>query len=155
MNDHLFTSKTGQEFIKAFESVCLKPYDDNGKAKGGFPTIGYGHKIKLGEEILLQGISESQAEQLFQLDLLIAEKIVKSKFTIPLNQNQFDSLVSFAFNTGKMSGNLRRLITNNAPENEIKEWWTSHYTSSAGIVLNGLMRRRLAESNNYFKIQTL
>lgn len=143
------TSEAGQFFIKQFESLQLDCYDDG----GGFATVGWGHKIKEGEEILQQGITIDQAEQLFLSDLEDAEQIVNNSFRIALNQNQFDSLVSFAFNTGKMSATLKTLIRLQATEDDIKLWWQTHYITSNGIQLNGLKRRRKAESENYFKIQ--
>jgi lysozyme len=143
------TSLAGQQFIKSFETLQLECYDDG----SGNNTIGWGHKIKPGEEILIHGITTDQAQQLFELDLMQAEKIVRSEIGNVVNQNQFDSLVSFAFNTGKMSATLKVMIHTSASENAIRNFWQAHYITSDSIKFAGLVRRRKAESENYFKIK--
>lgn len=87
------TSSSGIEFIKSFEGLSLKPYKD----ANGY-SIGYGHFIMPDEQYLMSGISENVANALLEQDIKKAENIVNSRITYPLNQNQFDALVSLAFN---------------------------------------------------------
>ena len=56
-----------------------------------------------------------QAEEYLKEDLRYFEDRVNNKSYVPqtINQNQFDALVSFAFNLGE--GNLRELCTANYP----------------------------------------
>lgn len=62
-------------------------------------TIGYGHLIKSGEDFK-NGISEPFATELLHADIVAAESAVQSNITTPLNQNQYDALVSLAYNIG-------------------------------------------------------
>src|SRR5690606_2385343 len=61
-------------------------------------SIGYGHQIKPNEKYLHSGITIIKAEQILKDDLLLFENAVNK--ASGLNQNQFDALVSFAFNCG-------------------------------------------------------
>jgi len=62
-------------------------------------TIGYGHLIKPGEKFR-NGISEAKATELLRADIATAERTVQNNITVPLSQNQFDALVSLAYNIG-------------------------------------------------------
>ena len=87
-------SQKGLDLIKEFEGLSLKPY----KCVAGVWTIGYGHTKGVSENT--SAITEQQAEQLLRDDIRYFERLVNDKNYVPqrLNQNQFDALVSFAFN---------------------------------------------------------
>jgi lysozyme len=87
------TGPAGIELIKKFEGLALHAYRDS----GGVLTIGYGHTAGVTPA---QVIDEATATVLLRLDLNDAEKAVNSLVTVPINQNQFDALVSFTFNLG-------------------------------------------------------
>ena len=77
--------------------------------EGGNPEIGYGHKIKKGEESkFAKGLSNSEVERLLKTDLGIAKKQVYSdikrlfKVQVPLDQVQEEILVDYAFNLGSL-----------------------------------------------------
>lgn len=143
-------SEKGLNLIKSFEQLVLYTYDDldtsvpkrivheKMKIKGTL-TIGYGHTGKDVEIGMF--IDKSEAERLLKNDLKIAEKAVNSAVKIPLNQNQYDALVSFTFNAG--SGNLKKLINNRNCKQIEKAILL--YNKSKGKVCNGLIRRREAE----------
>lgn len=121
--------------IKNFEGCRLTAYKDS----VGVWTIGYGHTsgVKKG-----QVISQSKAEDFLKSDLARYEKNVDS-FTerYHWNQNQFDALVSFAYNIGsinQLTANGTRTIE------QISEKITA-YNKAGGKVLEGLTRRRKAE----------
>jgi len=135
------TSKKGIDFIKGHEGFVPKIYNDS----YGYKTIGYGHLLKEGEEKLFaNGITREQAEQLLKEDLKIAEKAVNLWVEVPLNQNQFDALVSFVFNVGQ--GNFRRSTL-------LKKLNNGDYMGAADEFLKwigkpplkGLIRRRAEE----------
>lgn len=90
------TSNKGRGFIKGFEDLRLVAYPD--PATGGKPwTIGWGHTkgVKPGAQI-----TQQQAEQFFSDDLAVFELTVNSAIKRPMTQNQFDAMVSLAFNIG-------------------------------------------------------
>lgn len=91
------TSDSGIALIKRFEGVKLKTYSD----AVGKLTIGYGHtaNVKAG-----QVITQDQAEIYLKSDLAKFESNVnKYNNKYIWNQNEFDALVSFAFNTGSIN----------------------------------------------------
>jgi len=144
----MITSKKGIEFIASFEGFESKPYLDPAK----IPTIGYGFTYyPNGKKVTMQDgpISKAEALDIKAKILPNYEKIVNNKIKVKLNQNQFDSLVSHTYNTGG-SDTLFKLINNNAPKSDIKNWFETKYITAGGKVLNGLKRRRKAESDLYF-----
>lgn len=90
---HLRTSEAGRRFIGQWEGLRLHRYLD----VVGKPTIGYGHLCQPGDG--LEAISEARADELLSADLALAETAVNG-LGVELGQNQFDALVSFAFNLG-------------------------------------------------------
>lgn len=130
------TSQKGIDLIKKFEGCRLQAY----KAVPTEPcyTIGYGH---YGSDVAPNMvISQAQAEAFLKQDLAKYESAVNA-LGIPLNQNQFDALVSFAYNCG--CGNLKKLIKGRDTQ-QIADAMLM-YNKSGGNVLAGLTRRRQAE----------
>lgn len=137
------TSQTGVNLIKLFEGLSLTPY----LCPSGVLTIGYGHT---GPDVQHgQRINEAQAEIILKKDLARFESAVLSLVKIPLNQHQFDALVSFTFNCGigalGESTLLKRLNAGENPINVAKEEFPRWNKGEGGKVLEGLTRRRLAE----------
>ena len=138
-------SQTGIDFVKSFEGLSLKCYDDS----VGKSTIGYGHLIKSNERFD-SCIDEGEAEEILTRDLSFAEAAVNMLVLVPLAQNQFDALVSFTFNLGK--NNLKRstlLLKINcsdykgAAEEFVR--WNKGAVGGEYVPIPGLTRRRLAE----------
>ena len=104
----LSISDKGKQFIKDWELFKKKMYDNDGDNNSdGNCTIGYGHKIHDGkcdgsssEDKFKNGISENEASKLFDNDILIFEKVIRSKIKMPLYQYEFDALVSYVYNIG-------------------------------------------------------
>ena len=89
-------SAHGIAMIKSHEALVLMAYPDPGT--GGEPwTIGYGHTGNVRPGV---AISEEQAEDLLQEDLMKFEAAVEELLPVELSQSEFDALVSFAFNVG-------------------------------------------------------
>jgi lysozyme len=135
------TSDIGIELIKTFEKVSLKPY----LCPRGCLTIGYGHKIQNVENC--QPISKEKAHELLLKDLHVAESSVLRNIKVPLNQNQFDALVSFTFNVGGAAlqrSTLRQKI-NRETFNEAKEEF-GRWIYCNNNKIKGLIWRRRIES---------
>jgi len=145
------TGSKGIELIKSFEGFRGKPY----KCPAGIPTIGYGATFYPdGKKVTMNDapITEEKATELLQSMLISFEKYVDSYCRDDVNQNQFDALVSFAYNLGpanlKSSTLLKKVNANPSDESiraEFMKW-----TRAGGRVLQGLVRRRTAEANLYF-----
>lgn len=134
------TSSEGITLIKKFEGCRLKAYKD----AIGVLTIGYGHTGSVKEG---QTISQEFAEELLKEDLTKFERHVEKYTPFAMNQNQFDALVSFAFNCG--SGNLKKLVTGRTPEQVAEK--ILEYNRAGGKVLAGLTKRRRAERELFLK----
>lgn len=131
--------------IQAFEGVRLNAYQDI----GGVWTIGYGHTGQVDGKKIGKNtkITQTKATELLQLDLKRFEKHVKS-FNSKYNftQNEFDALVSFAFNLG----NINQLTANGTRTKvEIsKKFWEYSNVRVKGKLtwIKGLHIRRLKET---------
>lgn len=142
------TSQKGINFILSFEGFSAKPYLDS----AGIPTIGYGNTYYPGgKKVTMKDlpITKEKGGELFASVLPTYEKIVSAKIKIQLTQNQFDALVSHTYNTGG-SDTLFSLINKKTSNAEIRNWFTTKYTTAGGKVLNGLIRRRKAEADLFF-----
>jgi lysozyme len=136
------TSAAGRGLIEAFEGLFLDSYQDS----VGVWTIGYGHTTAAGGPPVHQGmmISRKEADDLLSNDLARVEYHVGKCITVPLEQWEFDALVSFDFNTGALrSGTVDDKIN---AGNKITAMDTLLlYNHAGGKVLAGLTRRRHAE----------
>lgn len=128
------TSSKGIALIKSFEGCRLRAYRDS----EGVLTIGYGHTGDVKEG---QVISQGFAEELLKADLMRFERNVTRYTPFEMNQNQFDALVSFAFNCG--AGNLKKLVSGRNKDQVARK--ILEYNKAGGRVLAGLTRRRQAE----------
>lgn len=140
------TSNKGRDFIKGFESLRLEAYPDPGT--GGKPwTIGWGHTkgVKRGDRI-----TQEQVEQFLSDDLALFELSVNSAIKRSMTQNQFDAMVSLAFNIGgsAFAGStlVKKFNGGNAKgaADEFPKW-----KNSGGKVMPGLVKRRAAERETF------
>lgn len=137
------TSQTGVDLIKSFEGCRLTAYKPVASEK--YWTIGYGH---YGADVIVgMTISQTRAEELLKGDLERFERAV-TKLGIGLNQNQFDALVSFAYNCGE--GNLKKLCAGRTKE-QIAQAIPLYNKGADKKVLAGLVRRRAAEQALFLK----
>lgn len=145
-NTVLSLGKYGLELIKSFEGCVLKVYLD----AIGLPTIGYGHLIKPGESFTK--ITQKEAEDLLKSDAQIFVDGVSKLLEVNVTQNQFDALVSIAFNIGLgnlKSSTLLRLI--NAGDYKGAADQFPRWNKAGGKVLSGLTKRRNAERALFLK----
>ena len=129
------TSDLGIQLICRFEGLRTDAYKD----AVGVPTIGYGHTkgVQMGMKI-----TKEQAIEFLKEDLVKAEKAV-NKYADKYNfsQNQFDALVSFAFNIGSID----QLTAKGTRTIEKIAECIPKYNKAGGKKLQGLVNRRQAE----------
>lgn len=133
------------DLIRKFEGFSAKVY----RCPAGVLTIGYGSTRDTdGTPICASqpDITEAQASALMQATLVTYEDAVNRYVTAYINQNQFDALVDFAYNAGAQNlrtSTLLRLLNAKDYEgaaNQFEKWVYAN-----GKILNGLVKRRLAE----------
>lgn len=147
------TSAAGRAAIKQREGVVLSAYKDS----VGILTIGVGHTSAAGPPTVYKGmkITAAQADEILSRDLAIFEKGVSQAVKVPLSQNEFDALVSFAFNVGvgafQKSTLVKELNKGNryGAANELLRW-----NKAGGKVLKGLTNRRKAERDQFLNSKT-
>lgn len=147
-------SEEGMALLTELEGCSAVPYTD----VAGIVTIGIGHaltkseltsgKLELDTGIISyrHGLTDFHIQQLLREDLALTAAAVNDACTVPLQQHQFDALVSFAFNIGhhafEASTLLKRLnmgLYSDVPT-QIRRW-----VHAGGRVIEGLKRRRERE----------
>ena len=143
-------STAGINLICGFEGLKLKAYDDGvGVWTIGFGTTIYpnGIKVKKGDTC-----TEAQAKAYMVHDLKKFESAVNSAVAVPINQNQFDALVSLTYNIGtgafKESTLLKKL---NAGDIRGAAAQFDVWNKGGGKVMQGLVNRRAVERKLFEK----
>lgn len=139
-------SNYGLNLIKKFEGCRLSAYRD----AVGVVTIGYGWTKSIDGKPLTMGttITQAKAESLLKEGLKSYEaKVNKYDNKYHWNQNQFDALVSFAYNLGNIDG-----LTANGTRSvsQIADKFLA-YNKAGGRVLPDLTSRRKAERDLFIK----
>jgi GH24 family phage-related lysozyme (muramidase) len=132
-------SDAALQMIASMEGFSATPYADH---KGY--SIGYGHLIKPGESFTL--IDEAQALDLMRSDVGIAERAVSAAVSASLTQQQFDALVSLAYNIGAgpfKSSTLVRLLNEGDYAGAAAQF--QRWNIAGGEVNGALVRRRITE----------
>ncbi len=132
-------SQAGIDLIKRWEGYRSQAY----LCPGNVWTIGYGHTKGVRQG---QVISQAQAERLLKDDLKYFEKEVDNLIAVPINQSQFDALVSFAFNVGVNAlakSTLLKLLNQKDYAGAASQFGRWVYTNSKK--LPGLVKRREEE----------
>lgn len=127
--------------IKSFEGCKLTPYF----CPSGILTVGYGHTgkdVKMGKKISLK-----QAEKLLKSDLKKFEKHVNTFKSYKWSQNEFDAMVSFAYNIGS----INQLTDNGNRTKQVIAEKMLLYVNGGGKRLNGLVFRRQKEHELFTK----
>lgn len=141
------TSENGLKLIAKFEGISLKPYRD----VVGLWTIGFGHLIGDGSSLpnnWNRTLTLDECYDLLASDVRKFELGIKRYINVELTQNQFDALVSFAFNLGLgtlQRSTLRAKLNRKDYDGAISSWLK--YNKAGGKVFRGLTRRREAEVN--------
>lgn len=141
----------GYLLITKFEGLSLTPY----LCSAGIPTIGYGstfyidgHKVTMKDKAITQTLALSMFKT-------IADKFASSVFKLlkkPINQHQFNSLVSFAYNCGISNlekSTLLKKVNINPDDPAIRVEFLK-WNKGGGKIIMGLTRRRNEEADIYF-----
>ena len=145
-------SNNGLDLIKQFEGFSPTPY----LCPAGIPTIGFGNTFyEDGTKVTLKDkpITEQRATQLleFVANKTFSENINKV-VKVPLNQNQFDALVSFAYNIGNKNFNWSTLLKKlNLSDYDGASLEFGRWNQANGKILNGLVLRRQKEKELFLK----
>lgn len=147
------TSRAGIAHIREFEGERLTAY----RCSANVLTIGVGHTSAAGAPEVCEGmtITADESAEILARDLEKFERGVDKLLTTMVTQNQFDVLVSFAFNCGlgslQKSTLLKRVNERNfdAVPAELMKW-----TKAGGKEVAGLVRRRRAEAKLWRGVDT-
>ena len=142
--DQMVVSLFGVDIICGFEGKRLAAYDDGvGVWTIGFGTTVYpnGIKVKKGDTC-----TEAQAKAFMAHDLKKFEAAVNNAVTVPLSQNQFDALVSLAYNIGTNAFSKSTLVKKlNANDNRAAADQFDVWVNAGGKRMQGLVNRRAKE----------
>ena len=140
-------SENGLNLIIAFEGFCPKATKAVKTEK--YYTIGYGHYGKDVDE--KQTITKEKALLLLKKDIKRFEtKVMKYNNCYNFTQNEFDALVSFAYNVGSID---KLTAKGTRTKKEIADAMLL-YIKSGGNVLDGLRKRRIRERELFLKCST-
>lgn len=143
MPRQLQPSRACVSLVKTFEGLRLVA----GRLETGGWTIGYGHTLTAREGAR---VSEADAEALLIYDLRHEAERIRPLIFSPLAQNEFDALLSFAFNVGdgsfQSSEVLKRLNEGDhlGAASALERWRAADFEGER-LVIDGLVRRRAAE----------
>lgn len=134
-----------------YDDKTGKPVNSDKELPAG-ATIGYGHLIKSDEDFK-HGITERQATEILRSDISTAERAIKDNITIPLSQNQYDALVSLAYNIGAKNFANSTVVKyvndsnyHNTKYPTLESAWMA-WNKSGGREMAGLTNRRQQEFN--------
>ena len=133
-------SKDGLELIKKFEGCETTAYQDS----VGVWTIGFGHT---------KGVEEGQTCSIEDAESMLADEMdeyegyINNMVKVDLQQHEFDALVAWVYNLGPTNlGESTMLKVLNGGQFERVPDEMNRWTRAGGEILEGLVRRRQAES---------
>ncbi len=153
-------NEDGYLIIANFEGLRLNPY----LCSAGVPTIGYGSTFyPSGKKVTMKdkAITKETALWMLKTTANMFAKDVDTLVTSNVNQNQFNALVSFAFNLGSDidadsipeglgDSNLLKKVNANPKDVAIAKEFMK-WINANGSPNKGLMKRRAEEVKIYFK----
>ena len=146
------TSTEGRKFIESWEGLVLVVSDDG----YGTPTGGYGHTNAAGPPSISTGqhLTQAEADEWLANDLIRVERKIDQIVTVPLNQNQYDALVSFEFNTGALFHSTTLHTLNSGDYKAAADallLYDKAHKDGVLVVSQGLVNRRNAEKALFLK----
>ena len=133
-------SEDGLELIKKFEGCETTAYQDS----VGVWTIGFGHTKGVEEG---QTCSIEDAESMLANEMDEYEGYINNMVKVDLQQHEFDALVAWVYNLGPTNlGESTMLKVLNGGQFDRVPEEMNRWTRAGGKILEGLVRRRQAES---------
>lgn len=148
--DQMAVSPFGVDLICGFEGKRLTAYDDG----VGVWTIGFGTTVYPNGIKVMKGdtCTEAQAKTYMAHDLKKFEATVNKAVTVQLNQNQFDALVSLAYNIGTNAFSKSTLVKKlNANDIRGAADQFDVWVNAGGKRMQGLVNRRTVEKALFLK----
>lgn len=147
---------SGNKFIASVEGVRYTAYLDS----VGVWTIGRGITYYENGSPIKKGdtVTAEREEALFQNTVKFFVKKVNEYVKKPVNQNQFNALVSFCYNIGtqafKTSTLLKKVNVNPADKTIANEFmkWVKGTVKGKKVTIAGLVNRRKKEVELYYKV---
>lgn len=140
----MVTSPAGRAAITQREGNVLTAYRDS----VGILTIGVGHTTAAGAPTVAPGmkITAAESDLILSRDLAKFETAVLAAVKVPISQNEFDALVSLAFNIGGGAFAKSTLVRKlNAGDKAGAAEQFLVWNKAGGKVINGLTKRRQSE----------
>lgn len=138
----------GIALIKEFEGYSDVAYPDPGTGDEPW-TIGYGSTRIFNRRVRNDDVvTIEEAEEQLVFDLEEFSEKVTNLLQVEVSQNQFDSLVCFAYNVGTvaMSKSTLLMLLNEGRSDEVPAQFL-RWNKAGGMVMAGLTRRRQAEAD--------
>ncbi|MBU2141568.1 MAG: lysozyme [Alphaproteobacteria bacterium] len=138
------TSRQGLELIKSFEGFRARA----AQLPTGIWIIGYGHTQSARRGLT---VNNTDAELILRHhDLLAIEQAIVDRVLAPLNQNEFDALVSFVFNIGVEAFIVSDVLAHLNSGDRLQAadaltFWRKGQIEGELRVIDALVRRRAAE----------
>lgn len=153
-------NNVGALFLQQREGFSSTPYLDS----AGVPTIGFGNTFYPGGKRVTmkdKPITRSYAIEIFKIVVAKFESEVYSLLEKEVTQNQFNALVSFAYNVGSDidvdtiaeglgDSTLLKKVNANPNDRTISTEFAK-WNKAGGKVNNGLISRRQLEAELYFR----
>lgn len=146
------TSAEGRAAIVAREGRVLTAYKDS----AGILTIGVGHTSAAGSPKVTKGmkITAAEADDILTRDLITFEAAVTNAVKVEINQNEFDALVSLAFNIGSeafVKSTLLKKLNAGDRAGAADQFlvWNKATVNGKKVALKGLTTRRTAERKQF------
>lgn len=135
-------NQLGLELIKHHETLALQPCQSSA---GGW-IIGYGLRSTASDQI----ITEEEAEARLLEELTGLEQGLTDAIKVPLNENEFSALVSFAFNItlpAFLSSTVLKRLNKGDRQGALAamDWWTSADIDGELTFVPALAARRASE----------
>ena len=152
-------NEEGYQMIMNFEGLSLKHY----MCSSSIPTIGFGNTYyPNGKKVTMRDkpITKEYAIEIFKFIADLFAKDVNNLLKTTVTQNQFNALVSFAYNVGSDidaddipeglgDSTLLKKVNKNPNDLSIMAEFLK-WNKSNGKVSNGLVKRRKLEAKLYF-----